>query len=88
MTMSDEFFQDEEVKSVLTSRAKTKHNSVCISGEDVDGIHYQYSSEYLRYNLKSKWVEVTIHLTDDERRQWFIDNPPPENKFKETSDDN
>jgi hypothetical protein len=82
--MSDKFFQDEEVKDVLTSRAKTKHNSVCISGEDVDGVHYRYASEYMDWNLHAKWVKVTIHLTDDEREQWFIDNPAPENKFKET----
>ena len=80
--MSDEFFQNEEVKDVLGARGKSKHNSTCISGEVIGGEYFQYSSEYLKYNLKSIWVEVTTHMTSDERKQWFIDNPPPENKFK------
>ncbi|CAH9013212.1 conserved hypothetical protein [Vibrio phage 249E41-1] len=79
---SDKFFQDPEVKEVLTSRAKTKSSSVCVSGEDIGGTHYQYSSEYLHWNMKRMWVKVTVHLDDEQRKQWFIDNPPPENKFK------
>ncbi len=81
--MSDEFFQDEEVKQVLTSRAESKENVVCISGEDIDGVHYKYSSEYLRWNLKSMWVKKTVNLTEDERKQWFIDNPRPVKSFRD-----
>lgn len=80
---SDEFFSNPEVQDILISRAEAKHNSVCISGEDIDGVHQQYTSEYLKWNLKRKWVSVTIHLTDDEREQWVIDNPEPINRFKE-----
>ncbi|AUR93519.1 hypothetical protein NVP1187O_206 [Vibrio phage 1.187.O._10N.286.49.F1] len=81
--MYDEFFQDNEVQETLISRAKTKHNSVCISGEDVGGVYCRYSSEYLGWNLLRKWSEVAVCLSDDERKQWVIDNPEPVNKFKE-----
>lgn len=85
MTESDKFFDKQEVKDILLSRCKTPHKATCVSGEDVNGVHYRYTSEYMDWNLHAKWVKVTIHLTDDERKQWFIDNSPPENKFKETS---
>ena len=81
--MSEEFFQDEEVKQVLTSRAEFKESAICISGEDIDGVHYKYSSEYLRWNLKAMWVKKTVNLTEDERKQWFIDNPRPVKSFRD-----
>lgn len=74
--------KNNSVEDILIQRSESVGNSVCVSGEDIDGVHYQYTSEYLRYNLKSKWVKVTVHLTDEERKQWFIDNKPPENKFR------
>ena len=82
---SDKFFSSPEVQETLISRAETKHNSVCISGEDIDGVHRQYTFEYIGWALKRKWVAVTVHLTDDERKQWVIDNPEPVNKFKENT---
>ena len=83
--MSDEFFQDTEVQETLISRAETKHNSVCISGEDIDGVYCKYNSDYLRWNLLRKWSEVAVCLSEDERKQWVIDNPEPVNKFKENN---
>ena len=80
---SDTFFQKQEVKDVLLSRGKSKDKSVCVSGEDIDGVHHRYTSEYLRWNLEAMWAKVAHCLSDGERKQWFIDNPAPENKFKE-----
>ena len=85
--MSDEFFQDPEVQETLISRAETEHNPVCLSGENIDGMYRRYSSEYLRWNLLRKWAEVAVCLSEEERRQWFIDNPEPVNKFKENNYD-
>ena len=82
---SDKFFSNPEVQETLTSRAKTKHNSVCISGEDIDGVYCKYNSDYLRWNLLRKWSEVAVCLSEDERKQWVIDNPEPVNKFKENN---
>lgn len=78
---SDEFFQNQEVKDVLLSRSKSKDKSVCVSGEDIDGVHYKYTSEYMRWNLRAMHVKVAHCLSEEERKQWFADNPPPENKF-------
>ena len=80
--MLDEFFQSEEGKEVLTSRAKDKHNSVCISGEDVDGVHKKYSSEYLKWNMMYMLSRVSIHMTDEQRNEWVKNNPPPKEKFR------
>lgn len=68
---------------VLLSRAKSSSNSVCVGGEEVDGVYKKYTSEYLRWNLQAMWTKVTIHMTDKEREDWFINNPPPEDKFEE-----
>ncbi|CAM0108097.1 hypothetical protein VPH166E361_0080 [Vibrio phage 166E36-1] len=76
------------MKDVLLSRGKSKDKSVCVSGEDIDGIHYRYTSEYMYWNFMQLCTKVSIHLTEEERKQWFIDNPPPENKFKEKQNDN
>ncbi|BAV80977.1 hypothetical protein [Vibrio phage RYC] len=66
----------------LERRVVTSENSVCISGEIVNGVHRQYSSEYLDWNLKAMWAKIATCLSEEERKQWFIDNKPPENKFK------
>ena len=88
MTESDKFFDKPEVKDVLLSRGKSKANSTCVSGEDIDGVHHHYTSEYLTWNLHAMWARVAHCLSDTERKQWFIDNPPPANKFrKETTND-
>ena len=80
---SDEFFKKQEVKDLLISRGKNKDKSICVSGEDIDGVHYRYTYEYGEWNMMAIWAKVTIHLSDEERKQWFVDNPPPDNKFKE-----
>ncbi len=79
---SDEFFQQESVVSELTSRAKTKHNSTCTSGEVVDGVMKAYTKEYRRWKFKSLWATGAVCLDDTQRKQWLIDNPAPEIKFK------
>jgi hypothetical protein len=46
----DQFFQKEEVQGVLISRAQQLDDPsqlIYISGEDVDGVHMKYTSEYL-----------------------------------------
>lgn len=81
--MSDEFFQDDHVKAVLLSRGKNKINSTCVSGEDIDGTHYHYTEEYLRWNLEALHIRVGHKYSEGDRKQWFIDNPEPPVKFKE-----
>ncbi len=82
---SDEFFKKQEVKDLLLSRGKNKNKdkSICVSGEDIDGVHYRYTYEYGEWNIMAMWVNVTHSLSNEDRKQWFIDNPSPENKFKE-----
>lgn len=80
---SDKFFDNQEVKDVLLSRGKSKANATCVSGEDIDGVHHRYTSEYVHWNVMTMWAKVAHCLSDEERRQWFTDNPEPANKFRE-----
>lgn len=80
----DQFFQNEEVQDVLISRAQQigdPSQLICISGEDVDGVHMRYTTEYFRWKFKARWIEVAVCKTEEQRKQWFIDNPEPEVKF-------
>lgn len=81
--MSDNFFQDEGVQEVLFERAKSPENSVWVGGETIDGVHKRYSSEYRRWNFWKIINEVSVHVSEEQYKQWFIDNPPPANKFEE-----
>lgn len=84
MTEEDKFFQDNDVKKVLLNRANQTDNAVCISG-DSNG---KYSSEYLRWNIKALWAKKCVHFNEEERAQWFKDNPEPiHNKYKDKTNE-
>lgn len=80
MTPEEEYKQ--ACDEVILVRGKDKTNSVCVSGEEVGGVYKKYTSEYMKWNLKAMWVKVAVSLSDEERTQWFEDNPPPEDKFE------
>ena len=67
---------------VLLSRAENTKGSVCVSGEDVDGVHRKYSSEYLKWHLMYLHTKVAHCYTEEQRLQWFIENPAPTNKYR------
>jgi len=78
------FFEKKEVKDVLLSRGSSPENSVCLSADEKG----KYSREYLRWNLKAMWAKVCVAFNEEERTQWFIDNPEPTNKYEKKQDDN
>lgn len=75
---SDDFFQKQEVKDVLLERGNSPEDAVCVS-EDNNG---RYSREYLKWNLMAMWAKVCVHFNEEERAQWFKDNPEPPNKYE------
>ena len=75
---SDDFFQKQEVKDVLLERGKSKGDAICISGDEKG----RYSSEYRKWNFKAMWAKVCVHFNEEERAQWFKDNPEPPNKYE------
>jgi hypothetical protein len=74
---------DQDVASILLARGNSPEKNICISGEDVNGVHCRYSREYMRWNLHSLAASVSVHLSDTQREAWFVSNPAPLNKFKE-----
>jgi len=76
----DSFFQRKEVKDVLLKRAKSADKiGASFSLTDENGT---LTSEYLNWQFKSLWAKVTVHLSEKQRTQWFIDNPAPTNKYE------
>ena len=83
MTRSEEYKQ--ACDEILLPRAKDTSRKVCVSGEDVDGVHRKYSSEYISWNLHCMLFRVRIEKglnTQQEFDSWLIDNPEPNVKFR------
>lgn len=70
-------YQEKE----LLSRAMDLDNSFCINGEEVDGIFYKYTREYMKWKLKKDLFYSRDH-TEEDAYEWSIDNPEPTNKYR------
>lgn len=76
--MTTNFFQQQEVKDVLLSRARTINKdtslSPCLTCSDEGGL---FTREYRRWKFMSEVSKVSKRFNEQEREQWFIDNPEP-----------
>ena len=83
MTKEQEEYK-QSCDDILISRAKDTSVRVCVSGEDVDGVHMKYSREYLGWNLHCMLFRIRVEKglnTQQEFDSWLITNPEPKVKF-------
>lgn len=80
--MADDNYDSQEKE--LLSRAISANdidNSVCINGEEVDGVFYQYTREYMKWKLLRDLFYSRDH-TEEDVYEWESDNPEPTNKYR------